>query len=75
MIPATYICWMGVRVMSSNSYDGEYMGRIIGKFGFLAVRDPAAATRYVRCSACAAHWQTAGRWPSPLTARAARVTK
>ena len=24
--------------MSSNSYDGEYMGRIIGKFGFLAVK-------------------------------------
>jgi lysophospholipid acyltransferase (LPLAT)-like uncharacterized protein len=39
MIPATYICrGMGVRVMSSNSYDGEYMGRIIGKFGFLAVK-------------------------------------
>ena len=39
MIPATYICRdMGVRVMSSNSYDGEYMGRIIGKFGFVAVK-------------------------------------
>ena len=39
MIPATYICRdMGVRVMSSNSYDGEYMGRIIRKFGFLAVK-------------------------------------
>jgi lysophospholipid acyltransferase (LPLAT)-like uncharacterized protein len=24
--------------MSSNSYDGEYMGRIIGKFGFVAVK-------------------------------------
>ena len=39
MIPATYICRdMGVRVMSSNSYDGEYMGRIIRKFGFVAVK-------------------------------------
>jgi lysophospholipid acyltransferase (LPLAT)-like uncharacterized protein len=39
MIPATYICRnIGVRVMSSNSYDGEYMGRIIHKFGFLAVK-------------------------------------
>jgi len=39
MIPATYICrHMGVRVMSSNSYDGEYMGRIIHKFGFVAVK-------------------------------------
>jgi len=39
IIPATYIfrdC--GIRVMSSNSYDGEYMGRIIGKFGFVAVK-------------------------------------
>ncbi len=39
MIPATYICRdRGVRVMSSNSYDGEYMGRIIRKFGFVAVK-------------------------------------
>ena len=39
MIPATYICRdMGIRVMSSNSYDGEYMGRIIHKFGFVAVK-------------------------------------
>jgi hypothetical protein len=39
MIPATYIFRdMGIRVMSSNSYDGEYMGRIIRKFGFLAVK-------------------------------------
>jgi lysophospholipid acyltransferase (LPLAT)-like uncharacterized protein len=39
MIPATYICRdQGVRVMSSNSYDGEYMGRIIRKFGFIAVK-------------------------------------
>jgi hypothetical protein len=39
MLPATYI-WrnMGIRVMSSNSYDGEYMGRIIHKFGFVAVK-------------------------------------
>jgi lysophospholipid acyltransferase (LPLAT)-like uncharacterized protein len=39
LIPATYICRdLGVRVMSSNSYDGEYMGRIIHKFGFVAVK-------------------------------------
>jgi lysophospholipid acyltransferase (LPLAT)-like uncharacterized protein len=39
MIPATYIFRdMGIRVMSSNSYDGEYMGRIIHKFGFFAVK-------------------------------------
>jgi len=39
MIPATYI-WrgFGIRVMSSNSYDGEYMGRIIHKLGFVAVK-------------------------------------
>jgi len=39
MIPATYI-WrdMGIRVMSSTSYDGEYMGRIIHQFGFVAVK-------------------------------------
>jgi lysophospholipid acyltransferase (LPLAT)-like uncharacterized protein len=39
IIPATYIFRHGgVRVMSSNSYDGEYMGRIIRKFGFVAVK-------------------------------------
>jgi lysophospholipid acyltransferase (LPLAT)-like uncharacterized protein len=39
MIPATYIFRdMGIRVMSSFSYDGEYMGRIIRKFGFVAVK-------------------------------------
>jgi lysophospholipid acyltransferase (LPLAT)-like uncharacterized protein len=39
IIPATYVCRnLGVRVMSSNSYDGEYMGRIIRKFGFVAVK-------------------------------------
>jgi lysophospholipid acyltransferase (LPLAT)-like uncharacterized protein len=39
IIPATY-CFRGcgIRVMSSNSYDGEYMGRIIHKFGFVAVK-------------------------------------
>ncbi len=39
IIPATYI-WrgMGIRVMSSFSYDGEYMGRIIKKFGFVPVK-------------------------------------
>jgi len=39
IIPATYICrGMGVRVMSSFSYDGEYMGRIIKKFGYVPVK-------------------------------------
>jgi lysophospholipid acyltransferase (LPLAT)-like uncharacterized protein len=39
LIPATYICRdLGVRVMSSNSYDGEYMGRIIRRFGYVAVK-------------------------------------
>ena len=39
MIPATWVCRdLGIRVMSSNSYDGEYMGRIIRKFGFVAVK-------------------------------------
>ena len=38
-IPATYIFRdLGIRVMSSNSYDGEYMGRIIHRFGFVAVK-------------------------------------
>ncbi|MGC1370840.1 MAG: lysophospholipid acyltransferase family protein [Candidatus Sulfotelmatobacter sp.] len=38
-IPAAYICRnIGVRVMSSNSYDGEYMGRIVRKFGFVPVK-------------------------------------
>jgi hypothetical protein len=39
MIPATYLFRnMGIRVMSSYSYDGEYMGRIIRKLGFVAVK-------------------------------------
>jgi lysophospholipid acyltransferase (LPLAT)-like uncharacterized protein len=39
IIPATFLCRdFGVRVMSSNSYDGEYMGRIIRKFGFVPVK-------------------------------------
>jgi lysophospholipid acyltransferase (LPLAT)-like uncharacterized protein len=39
IIPSTYVCRdLGVRVMSSNSYDGEYMGRIIRRFGFVAVK-------------------------------------
>jgi hypothetical protein len=38
-IPASYFFRdFGIRVMSSNSYDGEYMGRIIRKFGFVAVK-------------------------------------
>jgi len=39
IIPSTYLFRnLGVRVMSSNSYDGEYMGRIIHKFGYVAVK-------------------------------------
>lgn len=39
MIPATYLFRnMGIRVMSSYSYDGEYMGRIIKRLGFVAVK-------------------------------------
>jgi lysophospholipid acyltransferase (LPLAT)-like uncharacterized protein len=39
MLPATYLFRdMGIRVMSSFSYDGEYMGRIIRRFGFVAVK-------------------------------------
>ena len=39
MIPASYVFRnMGIRVMSSFSYDGEYMGRIIRRFGFVAVK-------------------------------------
>lgn len=39
IVPATYVFrGYGVRVMSSNSYDGEYMGRIIRRFGFVAVK-------------------------------------
>ncbi len=38
-IPAAYVFRnMGIRVMSSNSYDGEYMGRIIRKLGFVPVK-------------------------------------
>jgi lysophospholipid acyltransferase (LPLAT)-like uncharacterized protein len=39
IVPATFFFrGCGIRVMSSNSYDGEYMGRIIHKFGFVAVK-------------------------------------
>ncbi len=39
IIPSAYIFrdW-GIRVMTSASYDGEYIARIIHKFGFTAVR-------------------------------------
>jgi len=52
MIPATYVCRnLGIRVMSSNSYDGEYMGRIIRKFGFVAVKGSSSrnAVRALLC--------------------------
>ncbi|MGH9510498.1 MAG: lysophospholipid acyltransferase family protein [Terriglobales bacterium] len=39
VFPAIYV-WrnLGIRVMSSDSFDGEYTGRIIRKFGFVKVR-------------------------------------
>jgi lysophospholipid acyltransferase (LPLAT)-like uncharacterized protein len=39
VFPAIYL-WRnrGIRVMSSDSFDGEYTGRIIRKFGFVKVR-------------------------------------
>jgi lysophospholipid acyltransferase (LPLAT)-like uncharacterized protein len=39
MIPAMYL-WrhLNIRVMSSDSFDGEYTGRIMMKFGFVKVR-------------------------------------
>jgi lysophospholipid acyltransferase (LPLAT)-like uncharacterized protein len=39
IFPAIY-AWRGlqIRVMSSDSFDGEYTGRIIRKFGFVKVR-------------------------------------
>ena len=39
MIPAMYLCRdLQIRVMSSDSFDGEYTGRIMQKFGFVKVR-------------------------------------
>ncbi|HKW18409.1 MAG TPA: lysophospholipid acyltransferase family protein [Terriglobales bacterium] len=39
MIPAMWWCRdLQVRVMSSDSFDGEYTGRIMQKFGFVKVR-------------------------------------
>jgi lysophospholipid acyltransferase (LPLAT)-like uncharacterized protein len=39
IIPSMYL-WRGreIRVMSSDSFDGEWMGRIMRKFGFVKVR-------------------------------------
>jgi lysophospholipid acyltransferase (LPLAT)-like uncharacterized protein len=39
IFPATYV-WRGlqIRVLSSDSFDGEWTGRIIRKFGFVKVR-------------------------------------
>jgi lysophospholipid acyltransferase (LPLAT)-like uncharacterized protein len=39
VFPAIYV-WrnLGIRVMSSDSFDGEYTGRIIRKFGFVKIR-------------------------------------
>ena len=70
LIPATYICRdLGVRVMSSNSYDGEYMGRIIRRFGFVAVKGSSSRNAVRACSACAAPSQRMDRcvhsgWPA-----------
>ena len=39
MIPAMYLCrGLQIRVISSDSFDGEYAGRIMDKFGFVKVR-------------------------------------
>lgn len=39
IIPSAYIFRdLGIRVMTSASYDGEYIARIINKLGFVAVR-------------------------------------
>ncbi len=39
IIPSAYIFrGLGIRVITSASYDGEYIARIIQKFGFVAVR-------------------------------------
>ncbi len=39
MIPAMYLCRdLQIRVMSSDSFDGEYTGRIMQKFGFVKIR-------------------------------------
>jgi lysophospholipid acyltransferase (LPLAT)-like uncharacterized protein len=39
MIPAMYLCRdRQIRVISSDSFDGEYAGRIMEKFGFVKVR-------------------------------------
>jgi lysophospholipid acyltransferase (LPLAT)-like uncharacterized protein len=39
VFPAIYL-WrnLGIHVMSSDSFDGEYTGRIIRKFGFVKIR-------------------------------------
>jgi len=39
MLPAMYL-WrdLNIRVMSSDSFDGEYTGRVMQKFGFVKVR-------------------------------------
>jgi lysophospholipid acyltransferase (LPLAT)-like uncharacterized protein len=44
IFPATYV-WrnLQIRVMSSDSFDGEWMGRIIRKFGFVKVRGSSSA--------------------------------
>jgi lysophospholipid acyltransferase (LPLAT)-like uncharacterized protein len=48
IFPSTYI-WrnLQVRVMSSDSFDGEYTGRIIRKFGFVKIRG-SSSKRAVR---------------------------
>ena len=52
MIPAMYL-WrdLQVRVMSSDSFDGEYTGRIMRKFGFVKVRGSSSrgAVRALLC--------------------------
>jgi hypothetical protein len=77
IIPATYMCRnLGVRVMSSNSYDGEYMGRIIRQIRIRCrerFQQPQRRARPARPAPRSA--RRAGPSPSASTARAARVTK
>jgi lysophospholipid acyltransferase (LPLAT)-like uncharacterized protein len=55
MIAAMYWCRdLQVRVMSSDSFDGEYTGRIMQKFGFVKVRGSSskgAVRALLRCGA------------------------
>ena len=67
---------MGIRVMSSYSYDGEYMGtdhpqvRLRGGQGIEQSQSDPCPARI-----CAVLWKTAGPWRSLSMARVVRDTK